>query len=83
MHFSVRAVFDKTTNLKIWCSVKYGYISFLEKLSFHIACVRILGSIKFGKNINDSFKANVLKKSEVKESLCWKFSAKTGIEIQV
>ena len=41
---------------------KYVYIPTIEKLSFHLAHVRILGSMEYGKNINDCFCANASKK---------------------
>ena len=37
------------------------YIPTIEKLSFHLARVRIIGSMECGKTINDCFRANASK----------------------
>ena len=63
--------------------LKYIYIPTTEKLSFHIAHVRILGSIKSGKTRNDFFHNTASKNNiNLKKDYAEKFSKKTGIEIQ-
>ena len=55
----------------------------IEKLSFIIAHVRILGSMEFRKTINDFFCANASKNNvKFKKDYAEKFSEATGIEIQ-
>ena len=51
----------------------------IEKLSFHLDHVIIIGSMECGKTRCYYFQDN--EKIEVKERLCWKFSKTTGIEI--
>ena len=57
-------------------------VSTIEKLSFHLAHVRILGSMECGKTINDCFRANASKNNiEFKKDYAEKFTEVTGIEI--
>ena len=54
----------------------------IEKLSFHIACVRFLGSMEFEKTRNDCFHANASKNGiKLKQYYAEKFSKKNSIEI--
>ena len=47
------------------------YIPTIEKLSFRLFCVRVLGSMEFGKTRNDFFHDNAFK-NRVKVRLCRK-----------
>ena len=61
----------------------FFYIPKIEKLSFHLAHVRILGSMEYRKTINDCFHDNALKnKIKSKKYYAEKISETTGIEIQ-
>ena len=48
------------------------YIPTIEKLSFHIAHVRIIGSMEYGNTINYFSHDKALKKYKFKERLCKK-----------
>ena len=59
------------------------YISTIEKLSFHLAQVRIIFSIKCGKNINYCLYDNATKHNiQFKIYYAEKLIKTTGIEIQ-
>ena len=59
------------------------YITTIEKLSFHLAHVRILGSTECGNTRNDCFRANTSKNNiKFKKDYAEKSSEATGIEIQ-
>ena len=55
-------------------------ISTIEKLSFHLYHVRILGSMEGGKTVNDFFRANASKNDiKFKKDYAEKFSKATDI----
>ena len=59
------------------------YTTTIEKLSFHLACVRILGSMECGNTRNNYFRENSwINNLRLKKDYAEKFSKTTGIEIQ-
>ena len=60
------------------CFHENDYILTKEKFLFHLAHVRILGSIECGKTINDCFRDNAFKIFKVKRDYAEKFSEETG-----
>ena len=59
------------------------YIPTIEKLSFHLAHVRIIGSMECGKTINDFFHNNASKNNiKSKKYYAEKSRETNGIEIQ-
>ena len=71
LHKEVRDVFHKK-----------NYIPTIEKLSFCIAHVRILGSMESDKTSNYFSMLIHQKRYKVLKGLCRKFGKATGIEIQ-
>ena len=62
---------------------EFFYIPTIEKLSFHLAHVRIIGSIECGKTINYCFHDNESKENiNLEKYYSEKSSKKSGIEIQ-
>ena len=58
------------------------YIPTIEKLSFHVSYVRIIGSMVLGKTRNDSFHDNASKINiKLKKYYSEKLNETTGIEI--
>ena len=65
-------------------SFKKNYIPTIEKLSFHLACVRIVGSMESVNTINDHFHNNAPKKIiKLKKYYAKKIIKTTGVEIQI
>ena len=62
---------------------KKYYISTIEKLSFYLAHVRILGSMEYEKTKNDCLRANASKNNiKLKKDYAEKSSKTTSIEIK-